>query len=139
MDHDEQIKSCEQRLKISWARVARAGNLWDVHSALIERARFAVTTSRAHIARIDTFLQQLGIGPYTHRHNADGTVDSICHNCFMTIATVRRESDLEQFERKHVCKVDNVKPRADVEKRTSVDSSFPISSFNLKMERQKRA
>ena len=33
----------------------------------------------------------------------DGTVDSICRNCFVTIATARLKSDLESEECKHIC------------------------------------
>jgi len=40
---------------------------------------------------------------YNHLHNKDGTVDSICRHCFVTIATTHRESDLEREERGHVC------------------------------------
>lgn len=40
---------------------------------------------------------------FPHRCNADFTFDSICHQCFQTIATVRDEADLLSFERKHVC------------------------------------
>lgn len=40
---------------------------------------------------------------FVHRSNRDGTVDSICRGCFMTVATSRRETDLEQAERKHCC------------------------------------
>lgn len=41
---------------------------------------------------------------FSHRFNADnGTVDSICHCCFKTVATATREADLQTSERKHVC------------------------------------
>lgn len=40
---------------------------------------------------------------YTHRFNSDGTVDSICHSCFQTVAMARREAELEGIERDHVC------------------------------------
>lgn len=40
---------------------------------------------------------------FSHRFNADGTVDSICHGCFLTIATATREADLEDCECSHVC------------------------------------
>src|SRR5579862_313619 len=40
---------------------------------------------------------------FTHRFNADGTVDSICHGCFMTVATARREGDLHAVEQNHAC------------------------------------
>lgn len=40
---------------------------------------------------------------FVHRSNRDGTIDSICRECFVTVATCRRESDLEQPERNHTC------------------------------------
>ena len=39
---------------------------------------------------------------FTHRFHSDG-VDSICPQCFVTIATVQEEMDLEPFEQEHVC------------------------------------
>ena len=40
---------------------------------------------------------------FIHRFNEDGTVDSICRDCFVTIATEESASDLEREERKHKC------------------------------------
>jgi hypothetical protein len=40
---------------------------------------------------------------FLHRKNADGTFDSICSRCFVTVATRFRETDLSRPERDHVC------------------------------------
>ena len=40
---------------------------------------------------------------FAHRINDDGTVDSICRDCFVTVATESSESDLERDERDHSC------------------------------------
>jgi hypothetical protein len=40
---------------------------------------------------------------FTHRLNDDGTIDSICRECFLTVATALSRSDLEQREREHTC------------------------------------
>ena len=40
---------------------------------------------------------------FVHRRNQDGTLDSICRECFITVATSRREVDLERSERTHAC------------------------------------
>ena len=40
---------------------------------------------------------------FSHRHNSDGSWDSICHCCLLTIATRREESDLEIIEKTHDC------------------------------------
>lgn len=40
--------------------------------------------------------------PFSHRYSND-CVESICTQCFFTVARGRRETDLERFEREHVC------------------------------------
>jgi len=40
---------------------------------------------------------------FAHRHNEDGTVDSICRRCFLTVATGRTEEELKEAEIIHVC------------------------------------
>jgi hypothetical protein len=40
---------------------------------------------------------------FRHRQNSDGTFDAICLQCFRTIATQGRESDLAAPECLHVC------------------------------------
>ena len=40
---------------------------------------------------------------FPHRSNKDGTIDSICPYCFITIGTATWEADLEQLEIIHVC------------------------------------
>lgn len=40
---------------------------------------------------------------FLHRLNEDGTIDSICRDCFLTVATARSGSVLEHEERKHHC------------------------------------
>jgi hypothetical protein len=40
---------------------------------------------------------------FPHRHNPDGSYDSICTVCLATVATVRREEQLQVEESAHVC------------------------------------
>jgi hypothetical protein len=40
---------------------------------------------------------------FPHRHNGDGSHDSICAKCFLTVASDKDEAELVQFERDHVC------------------------------------
>lgn len=40
---------------------------------------------------------------FTHRPNSDGTTDSICNKCFVTIATALGERELSRAEKLHVC------------------------------------
>ena len=44
----------------------------------------------------------LSIG-FNHRPKPDGTVDSICLQCFRTVATVNDEEQLATVERQHRC------------------------------------
>jgi len=40
---------------------------------------------------------------YGRRRNLDGTTDSICRKCFVTVATARQETDLHCAEHSHTC------------------------------------
>lgn len=40
---------------------------------------------------------------FVHRPNHDGTFDSICVRCFVTVATKFNEGDLEPSELNHDC------------------------------------
>ena len=40
---------------------------------------------------------------FHHRHNRNGTHDSICSCCYMTVATATGESDVHPFEDAHIC------------------------------------
>ncbi len=40
---------------------------------------------------------------YAHRPNHDGTLDSICKLCYLTVARAFREADLAHLELRHVC------------------------------------
>ena len=40
---------------------------------------------------------------FPHRTNYDGTIDSICPRCYITVGSSTRESDLKRMERAHVC------------------------------------
>lgn len=42
-------------------------------------------------------------GVYPHRHNRDGSVDSICPTCFATAARASDEAGLAEQERNHFC------------------------------------
>jgi len=40
---------------------------------------------------------------FHHRHNRNGTHDSICSCCYMTVASATGESELHPFEDAHIC------------------------------------
>ena len=42
---------------------------------------------------------------FPHRHNIDGSFDSICPVCFLTVATMQAENDLTAAEQRHKCEM----------------------------------
>ena len=40
---------------------------------------------------------------FTHRLNDDGTIDSICRECFVTVVSSKSGAALEREEQKHRC------------------------------------
>jgi hypothetical protein len=40
---------------------------------------------------------------FPHRHNRDGSYDSICTTCHATVATAIKEIELSKYEHTHAC------------------------------------
>jgi len=49
---------------------------------------------------------------YPHRRNKDGSYDSICLTCFLTVAFGKSETELTEFDKKHVCEYFPLSQRA---------------------------
>jgi hypothetical protein len=49
---------------------------------------------------------------FPHRRNTDGSYDSICLRCLLTIANSRTEADLAKREKYHVCNLSILSQRA---------------------------
>ena len=49
---------------------------------------------------------------YPHRRNKDGSYDSICLNCFVTVASGKSEADLTELDKVHVCEYSTLSQRA---------------------------
>lgn len=47
-------------------------------------------------------MDQASTGQFVHRENRDGTYDSICRECFATVATAGKEERLAEAEKAHV-------------------------------------
>jgi hypothetical protein len=45
---------------------------------------------------------------FPHRHNSDGSHDSICTVCLATVAQVMNETELARHEFAHVCQLINL-------------------------------
>ena len=41
--------------------------------------------------------------PFVHRINKDGSIDSFCRKCLITVASSQWEAELERAESKHGC------------------------------------
>jgi hypothetical protein len=52
--------------------------------------------------RIKTVTQSHILG-FAHRYNPDGTIDSICRECYTTVGTAASTVELEILERNHNC------------------------------------
>jgi hypothetical protein len=46
--------------------------------------------------------------PFVRHVHRDGTTDSICKYCFVTVCTSTWETELEHAERDHVCDPDTI-------------------------------
>jgi hypothetical protein len=58
--------------------------------------------SKVQLGKRSIMVQQFRPN-FPHRLNANGTYDSICTKCHLTIATVKAENELAQHERNHEC------------------------------------
>jgi hypothetical protein len=45
---------------------------------------------------------------FVHRGNRDGTIDSICRQCYLTVCTSVWEAELDQAEKHHDCNPDQL-------------------------------
>lgn len=45
---------------------------------------------------------------FVHRGNRDGTIDSICRQCYVTVGTSVWEAELDQAEQDHACDPDRL-------------------------------
>jgi hypothetical protein len=65
-------------------------------------------------------MRHLNRKPFPHRRNQDGSFDSICLECFATVATESIEADLQAAESAHDCKgfnLSNIMHSADHQRR----------------------
>jgi hypothetical protein len=49
---------------------------------------------------------------FPHRRNPDGSFDSICLKCLLTIANARNEADLAKHDKYHVCNPSTLSKKA---------------------------
>jgi hypothetical protein len=66
---------------------------------------------------------------FPRRANADGTKDSICPRCFMTVAIATVEADLDLMEALHICDPERLRPF-----RRDEDQSSDQESYNYRRE-----
>jgi hypothetical protein len=63
---------------------------------------------------------------YPHRRNRDGSFDSICLNCFVTVATGKTEAELSEYDNRHVCEYSTLSQRA-FDRRVLEGKTIPTS------------
>jgi hypothetical protein len=49
-------------------------------------------------------MADISVPFFPHRLNKDGTYDSICLQCYATVANARTSAELEEFDVKHICR-----------------------------------
>jgi hypothetical protein len=64
---------------------------------------------------------------YPRRTNPDGTIDSICPRCYVTIGTSVEKADLKRLEDAHVCDPARLSYFEEQGKRKPVESVEPQS------------
>jgi hypothetical protein len=72
--------------------VKRGADLESIHSV-----------AESQYSKNDMPEERLESSRFSHRHNPDGSIDSICRSCFVTVATATAEGALAAYERAHVC------------------------------------
>jgi hypothetical protein len=65
---------------------------------------------------------------FPHRLNRDGSYDSLCLKCFMTIANKKTSAELDEHDRNHVCDESSLKSALLSRLRTLL---FSVSSFKF--------
>jgi hypothetical protein len=55
---------------------------------------------------------------YPHRKNKDGSYDSICLTCFLTVCSTTSEANLKQQEEAHLCTASLLSKRGDYHRHT---------------------
>jgi hypothetical protein len=62
---------------------------------------------------------------FPHRYNKDGSIDSICSECLLNVASVRVEQELAHQEDIHICDLVRLAQLgADAVRRASLDRSY---------------
>lgn len=50
---------------------------------------------------------------YPHRRNKDGSYDSICLTCFLTVSHANTEAELPKLDLNHVCRITPLSKRSN--------------------------
>lgn len=53
--------------------------------------------------QVQTMKNRSSVPEFTHKRNADGSLDSICNNCFTRVAVKSQHSELRHLEAVHSC------------------------------------
>jgi hypothetical protein len=50
---------------------------------------------------------------FTHSRNRDGSFDSFCLKCFVTVAHCKSEPELAGFDKRHACEINPLSQRGN--------------------------
>lgn len=62
---------------------------------------------------------------FARRENSDGTIDSICRRCYVTVRTSISASELESAEKAHVCDPSLLAHWSEIQERKRSQSQEP--------------
>jgi hypothetical protein len=69
---------------------------------------------------------------FPHRHNKDGSFDSICTTCFATVASAQLDAELAVYDRKHVCDPEVLWDHANFRRHMQVELRRKSSQIEIK-------
>ena len=62
---------------------------------------------------------------FVHRDNRDGTTESICRQCSVTVCTAVWEADLDRAEKNHACDPEQMAHRNRIAGRNAIEGAKP--------------
>ena len=68
---------------------------------------------------------------YPHRRNKDGSYDSICLTCFLTVSHAKTEAELAKQDMAHVCHVTLLSKRADSKQKQLAPHGLVTSAIGV--------
>ena len=100
------IRQFHQRTRVRFSSTQKKGTGRRVSMQICNSSAgedFEPASANDATVNVEEPLMPLFKPRFVRRANANGTTDSICCKCFMTVATARKELELDWPEGSHVC------------------------------------